>query len=160
MSATSRQSGFTLIELLVTVTIVGILAALAVPLAQLSVQRSKEQELRAQLRQIRQAIDDYKHAADDGRIAAPAGDPGYPKSLAVLVEGVENVKDPRKGKLYFLRRLPRDPMAPDGIADAADTWGKRSSASPPDDPQPGEDVFDVHSLATGTGLNGVPYHAW
>lgn len=156
----SRQAGFTLIELLVTVTIVGILATVAVPMVELTVKRNKEQQLRADLRAIRTAIDDYKRAVDDGRIATVAGASGYPRSLSVLVDGVDNLKDPNKGKLYFLRRLPRDPMAADGVPDAADTWGQRSSASPPDDPQPGQDVFDVRSLARGTGLDGVPYRDW
>lgn len=161
MTRTARhQAGFTLMELLITVAIVGILAGMAVPMVELSVKRSQEQELRAELRRIRDAIDAYKRAVDDGRIAAAASESGYPKSLNVLVDGVENVKDPKKGKLYFLRRLPRDPLARNAAADAADTWGKRSFASPPDDPQPGEDVFDVHSLARGVGLNGVPYREW
>jgi len=45
--------------------------------------------------------------------------------------------------MYFLRRVPRDPFFPDAIAAPADTWGLRSSKSPPTDPQPGDDVFDV-----------------
>jgi hypothetical protein len=45
-------------------------------------------------------------------------------------------------------------------AAAADTWGHRSYESPPDAAQPGDDVFDVYSLAPGKGINGVPYHDW
>jgi general secretion pathway protein G len=51
-------------------------------------------------------------------------------------------------------------MTTDGAIPAAATWGKRSYASPPDDPKPGEDVFDVYSLSAGTGLNGVRYREW
>ncbi|MFN3717093.1 MAG: hypothetical protein ACK4R8_10260, partial [Thiobacillus sp.] len=62
--------------------------------------------------------------------------------------------------LYFLRRLPRDPFYPDASVPAAETWGLRSYASPPDAPVPGRDVFDVHSLSTAKGLNGLPYREW
>ncbi|MGE5526965.1 MAG: type II secretion system protein [Rhodospirillaceae bacterium] len=151
--------GFTLVELVVTVAIVGLLATVTLPLAQLTVQRHKEQELRVALRQIREAIDAYKKAADEGRIVRKADESGYPRNLGVLVSGVEDAKRPDRRKIYFLRRLPRDPFA-DGAADPVDTWGKRSYVSPPDAPSEGADVYDVYSLATGTGLNGIPYRSW
>ena len=62
--------------------------------------------------------------------------------------------------MYFLRRVPRDPMFPDATVPAADTWGLRSYKSPPADPQPGDDVFDVYTLAQGKGLNGIAYREW
>jgi general secretion pathway protein G len=43
---------------------------------------------------------------------------------------------------------------------AAQTWGKRSYASPPDAPVEGADVFDVHSRSAGIGLNGIAYREW
>jgi general secretion pathway protein G len=155
-----RLRGFTLIELVITLAIVGLLATAAMPLAQLVVQREKESELRAALRDIRQALDAYKLAADTGHIKMELGASGYPPDLKSLYAGVEDAASEKKVNLYFLRRIPRDPFFPDSAAAAEESWGVRSFQSPPDDPQPGEDVFDVYSLATGKGLNGVPYHDW
>lgn len=154
------QRGFTLIELVITVAIVGLLASAAFPLASMAIQREKESELRAALREIRSAIDAYKDAADQGRVEVAADKTGYPADLQLLYQGVEDATSPNKAVIYFMRRLPRDPFFPDGTAAPENTWGLRSYASPPDDPQPGEDVFDVYSLARGKGLNGVPYHDW
>ena len=144
--------GFTLIELLVTIAIVGVLASAALPLNELMVQRAKEQDLRRALREIRAALDAYKQASDEGRILKRVGDSGYPKQLEDLVAGVEDQKSVKREKMYFLRRVPRDPFV--------ETWGKRSYSSPPDDPREGEDVFDVYSLARGVGINGRPYREW
>jgi general secretion pathway protein G len=152
--------GFTLIELVITVAIVALLASVALPVSELVVQRTKEQELHRTLRQLRDAIDAYKQASDEGRIRKSVGDSGYPKKLEDLAEGVEDQKSPKKDKIYFLRRVPRDPLATDPTLSASSTWGKRSYASPPDDPREGDDVFDVFSLAQGKGINGQPYREW
>ncbi len=152
--------GFTLIELVITVAIVALLASVALPVSELAVQRTKEQELRRTLRQIREAIDLYKQAWDEGRIQKSVGDSGYPKKLEALAEGVDDQKSPKKEKIYILRRIPRDPLNADPTLSAAATWGKRSYASPPDDPKEGDDVFDVFSLAQGKGINGQPYRDW
>lgn len=154
-----RSHGFTLIELVITVAIVAILASAALPLSQVAVQRAKEQELRTALRQIREAVDAYKQMADEGRIGRKADGSGYPPSLDVLVAGVEDIKSPQKKRLYLMRRLPRDPFAPAELS-AAESWGKRSYASPPDAPREGDDVFDVYSMAEGKGLDGVAYREW
>lgn len=154
-----RESGFTLIELLVTVAIVAILASVALPLTELSQQRAKEQELRQALREIRTAIDAYKQAVDEGRVIRSLDQSGYPPKLSLLAKGVTDVKSPVARKLYFLRRIPMDPFA-ENPANAESSWGKRSYDSPPDAPREGRDVYDVYSLSTRTGLNGIPYREW
>ena len=151
--------GFTLIELLVTLALISLFATLALPLAELTVKRSQEVELRDALRQIRDALDRHKQMADDGRIALRPGDSGYPPSLNTLVEGVVDIKSPERQNIYFLRRIPSDPMAEPSLK-AERSWGKRSYKSPYDSPRAGEDVYDIFSLSTGVGINGVPYSEW
>lgn len=155
-----RARGFTLIELLVTLAIVAVLALFTVPVAEVAVQRADEAELRRALREIRDAIDAYKQASDEGRILRTAGSSGYPPNLAVLVDGVEDAKDPKKAKIYFLRRIPRNPLHTGGAEDPAETWAKRAYASEPAAPQEGDDVYDVYVAGGGVGLNGVPYRQW
>jgi len=152
--------GFTLIELVITVAILAVLASVALPFNELVVKRSSEQDLRRALREIREAVDAYKLAADQGRILKPIGGSGYPKRLEDLVEGVEDQKSPKKEKIYFLRRLPRNPLVSEPNLTAAETWGKRSYASPPEDPREGDDVFDVFAQSRDMGINGRPYREW
>ena len=134
-------------------------AQLVVEVAELQRRRAQESELREGLRSVRGAIDAYKRAWDEGRIEKRIDDSGYPPTLDALVEGVPDIKDPKGARIYFLRRLPRDPFA-DPLLPAAQTWRLRSYASPPDAPAPGRDVFDVMSDSPGTALDGSAYRDW
>ncbi len=155
-----RTRGFTLIELLVTLAVMAVLATVATPLLQVAVQRDKERDLRMALMQIREGLDAHKRAAEQGRIALKVGESGYPKSLEDLEKGVPDQRSLNKQNLYFLRRLPSDPMASNTNLKPQETWGLRSYASPPDEPSEGADVFDVYSKSSKIGLNGVPYAKW
>ncbi len=144
-------AGMTLIEVVVVLTILSILAAVAVPTARLASTRAKEIELRSALRDIRGGLDSYKTAVDRGEIAKPVGGSGYPQTLERLVEGVpvQGSLDKRK----FLRRIPRDPFGTE--------WGARSYADAPDSEIWGrQDVYDVWSRAPGTALDGTAYATW
>lgn len=159
--------GFTIVELMITLAILAVLAMVALPLAEHTVKRDKELQLRRSLRDIRTAIDAYKKAYDEGKIAPPLStnpsDPpptGYPPTLAALVGGVPNAKQAGQ-TLYFLRRIPADPFAPNPALPPEKTWGLRSYSTSADNPSyDNVDVYDVYSLSTETGLNGVPYKTW
>lgn len=152
--------GFTFIELMMTLAIMAVLALVAVPMAQVAIQRDKERELRIALADIRQALDAFKRASEQGRIEVKLGESGFPKTLLQLVEGVPDQRSPVRQPIYFMRSLPRDPMFADAAVPAEMTWGLRSYASPPEEPEEGADVFDIYSKSEKVGLNGVPYRKW
>ena len=151
--------GFTLIEMVAVVAIVGVLAVAAHPVLELTTRRSQEMQLRSALRSLRAAIDAHKAAADEGVIAKAPDASGYPPSLQALVDGIPEAKSGSARRLYFLRRIPRDPFADPAIP-AAQTWALRSHDSPPQAPAPGRDVFDVMSRSTGSALDGTRYDSW
>jgi general secretion pathway protein G len=163
---TSRKAyGFSYVELVFVIAILALLAAVATPYLEKNIQRKLE--LKQNLREIRIAIDEYKAASDQGKVKKSIGESGYPHHLDDLVIGVEDITDPQKKKLRFLRRLPADPMytkdqhltSNDEIK-PADTWGKRSYASDAENPREGDDVYDIYSLSSDIGLNGVAYAQW
>jgi len=157
---TFGRTGFTLIELMISLAVLAILAVMVNHIAEIMDTRAREQQLYSAVRALRGAIDAHKRAYDAGRIAPLPGASGYPKSLQVLVDGVDDALDPKHGKLHFLDRIPPDPMERNSSIPAADTWALRSYASDASNPRPGDDVYDVHSRSPRSGLNGAPYALW
>ncbi|MEZ0209991.1 MAG: prepilin-type N-terminal cleavage/methylation domain-containing protein [Methylophilus sp.] len=150
--------GFTLVELLVTLALLALLVTSASPVVQLNSKREKERELKRALWQIRDALDAYKDAVDQGLIKKTADGSGYPPSLRILVTGVENAQDPKKKKLFFLRRIPRDPFTPDLTLSNAQTWRIRAYDGEID--EMAKDVYDVSSRSAAIGINQQPYSEW
>jgi len=167
-----RESGFTLLELLITITIIMILASVAMPLAQVSGKRTKELELRQDLRAVRAAIDQFK--VDWNRegdvLLGPlcvknkltckeaGGVTGYPKSLMALLEvkltGAEATVAGTSIRRY-LRSIPLDPMT--GKSD----WKLRCYADPPDASSwCGDDVYDLATVSPDAALDGTKYRDW
>lgn len=148
------QHGFSLIELIVTVTLIAIIAGLAVPLARNSIRRQQEVELRRALREMRVAIDRFKEASDLGLIEVTLGTEGYPEDLEILVEGVDQIGTVDR-RLKFLRRVLVDPMT------NSEEWGMRSYQ---DDPESnswgGENVFDVYTRSNALAMDGSTYSEW
>lgn len=124
--------GFTLIELLIVMTILSILASIAVPSYLRHTVKARESVLMEDLYQMRRSIDAY--FADHGK---------YPESLQELVDK------------KYLRGIPRDPFT-----QSADTW-KTEPPKASDEGEVAEGgVFDVFSGSTQVGLNGIPYNKW
>jgi general secretion pathway protein G len=116
-----------------------------------TIKREKERELRHDLWEMRDAIDRYKDAADRSALQIKVGSEGYPPDLETLVKGV----DVGGKKVRFLRRIPVDPMT------GTKEWGERSMQDDPDsDSWGGQNVFDVFTKSTGTGLDGTKYKDW
>ena len=143
MKRRKQQSGFTLIELIVVVTIIGILAAVAVSNVRWAQTKARESALRHDLFEMRKSIDDYY--ADKQK---------YPESLQTLQQQ------------HYLRNIPKDPMT--GKADWEEVQNTPDPSDPnavPTDPAASADnsapgIYDVHSQAAGNGLDGTPYKSW
>jgi general secretion pathway protein G len=158
MRRLARANGYSFVELLVVTTIILILASAVQPLARVTMQRQREVELRRALRDMRDAIDKFKDAADQGMIPTTelkANSEGYPPDLETLVDGVSVANDASGRKLKFMRRVPIDPMT------GEPKWGLRAYQDKPDSTSwGGQNVYDVRSLSTGTGLDGTKYKDW
>ena len=150
----NTRRGFTLIELLATVTIMGILVAMAIPMARNSIKREREAELRIALREMRVAIDKYKQASDEGKIEVPTDTEGYPQTLDALVDGVQLLGQAGKN-LKLLRKIPIDPMT------NSTDWGMRSYQDETNSQSwGGQNVFDVYSKSEGIAFDGTRYRDW
>jgi len=127
-----NKRGFTLFELLIVMTIIAILATIAVPSYKQSQIKARETVLMEDLYQMRSAIDAY--FADHSR---------YPESLGELVNA------------HYLRGIPRDP-----ITRSFETWVVEPPVPTQEGNLPEGGVFDVHSGSDLVGLNGTPYNEW
>ena len=142
-------------ELIVAFTIMLILTSMAVPLARSKVRAERERELRYALRDMRYAIDKYKDFADAGAFGPlKQGTDGYPESLQQLVDGVK-LAGPKDQKMYFLRRIPRDPFTGNR------EWGMRSDQDDPKSTSWGsQNLFDIYSKTYEKAPDGTPYAEW
>lgn len=150
----ARSRGYSLTEMVMVVAVILILTAAIVPITRLGVQRQREMELREDLRSMRHAIDEYKRLSDQGLIPVEVSTEGYPKTLEVLVKGVDLVGQLHK-KRKFLRKIPVDPMTRKA------EWGLRSYQDEPDSRSwGGQNVYDVYSLSDGVALDKSKYRDW
>jgi general secretion pathway protein G len=132
LTRAARVEGFTLVELLVVISLIGILAAMALVNYRNGVLRSQEAVLRTDLFRMRDAIDQYY--ADKGK---------YPSSLDSLVSD------------GYLRSVPEDP-----ITKSKDTWQTVPAEPDPNNPSAEPGIYDVKSGAPGTSLDGSNYTDW
>jgi general secretion pathway protein G len=161
-ASSSSNRGLTLIELLVTLVILSILAAAALPYAEMTIRREKELELRRALRDVRNAIDAFHDDWKTGKISKTsdaASDDGYPKTLQALIDGAE-AADAKGGKRKYLRSIPRDPLA-DPSKPTNEQWMLRGYQDETDSiTWGGKDVYDIRSGSEATALDGSRYKDW
>jgi general secretion pathway protein G len=127
---TILQRGFTLLELMIVISIIVILAVIAMPQYQKSVTHARETVLRDNLYQLRKAID--LHAADKGKL---------PQSLEDLITA------------GYLREIPLDPITNE--RDWTITTGEDPNSLSGE-----QGITDVHSASPDTSTEGTAYNEW
>ncbi len=148
-----NQKGFTVVEIIITVLILSVLASVAMPMAKLTVKRTKELELRRNLRILRDGIDKFKEEYDKARKGASDSKEDFRKILESDRKGYPNELD-ELVKLKVLRRLPPDPMT--GKAN----WETRSYNDDPDTWSGDKEIFDVRSASRDKAIDGTEYNTW
>ena len=128
----ANNKGFTLIELMIVITIIGILASIAVPNYRWGIVRAREAVLRETLYTFRTTIDQFY--ADQGK---------FPDSL-------QEMSDKK-----YIREIPKDPTT-----NNKESWVIVAPPAPTDGSEVKGSVYDVHSGSNMVGSNGIPYNEW